>query len=269
MARRKGNMFSGILGPIVLRIVGGEQIASTRVEKGKMKKTSGMIKASETFGLGSKLGGKIRLCFKSYTKQFTDTANASRLSAIMSALLRQARDENDGLFSFDEHSFDSLSDYDFNNQSPLKKWLLVQPEINFDEGRIKISLPRVKLRTALKFPARAAVCNLTMVVTFFRLEDGYRLAAPLTHELTLLKDQLMFEDLDFSFPVPDGCLCILGFFLTYLSSGGPYGVELNNKKFNPAGIVSAILTPGTFVEDESLGWFPMIDLKFPSSETSS
>lgn len=269
MARRKGNLFTGILGPIVLKIVAGEQIATTRVEKGKMKKTPRMRKASDTFGLGSKLGGKIRLCFKSQTKQLMDTANVSRLSAILFELLKQARNEEDPFFSFDEHSFDSLAGYDFNSLSPLRKWLLVQPEIHFAESQIKISWPSLKLRTALKFPAKASLCKLTTAVTFFRLEDGYRLALPLKQELILPRDQLMMEDLECTFPVPDGCLCILGFFLTYLTSAGPYGVELNSKKLNPAGIVWTIITPGTFIDDNNLGWFPMIDFKLPSAESSS
>jgi hypothetical protein len=39
MAKQKGNMLTGVLGPLVYRIVNGKQIVTLRIKKGTMKQT--------------------------------------------------------------------------------------------------------------------------------------------------------------------------------------------------------------------------------------
>lgn len=264
MAQRKGKLFSGILGPVILKVVAGKQIASTKIKKGSMKKTPGMLKASNNFGLASKLGGKIRLNFVKQTKGLMDPGNCGRLASHLVDVLTQVQVRETQLFNFEEQSFDSVVGYSFNSLSPLRKWLLVQPEIKSAEGQMQIVWPKLRLRSAIRFPLRASLCTITMAVTFFRLEEGYRLFGSLSQQLLLATDQQDLEASVFSFAVPDGCLCLLGLFLNYRTVAGPYGQELNNEKFNPAGIAAAIFTPGEFTHNENLNWVSMIDLKFPS-----
>jgi len=48
MATRKGNYLTGVLGPLVLRVVNGKQVVSTRVKKGKIKHTEATKKSNQT-----------------------------------------------------------------------------------------------------------------------------------------------------------------------------------------------------------------------------
>lgn len=255
-------MFSGILGPLILRVIKNQQIAQTRIAKGTMKQTAATIKSSQTFGLASKLGGKIRLSFKNYTMQNLDTDACGRITGQLVGILQQARDEETGRFSFDAQSFDSLSDFTFNTNSPLKKWLLINPKINLADGQLKINWPGAKSRLPVKFPAKAKACKITMAVTFFRLQAGYRLFEPLSQQIIIKADQQPLAAQEFVFTVPAGCLCIVSYFLSYLNSSASYGQVINSKMFNPAGIVTAVITPGTYVENAEFSWVSMNDLQF-------
>jgi hypothetical protein len=265
MARRKGNYFSGILGPVVLRIRNGEQVASTKIKKGSMKKTTGMKKASTNFGLASKLSGKIKLSFGKNTKGLTDSDHFGRLTGNLVAMLKASQDPDTRLFNFEAQSFDTLIGYNFNIHSPLNKWLLAGPQINFAEGQIQVRWPAMKLPAALRFPAEATHCKLTMAFSYFRLLDGYRLYAPLSNELIFTAEQDVFDPGVSSFAVPEGCLCLLGLFLTYFSGTATYQRELNTEKFSPAGIAATMVMPGEFIDNNEFDWVQIIGLEFPSA----
>jgi hypothetical protein len=268
MARRKGKWLSGVLGPLVLKVVDDQQYVSTRVAKGTLKKTEEMIKASATFGMASMLAGKIRRGFQIYIDKLQDRDSSGRLTGNVFQLLKQVRDPETQFYSFTNDTFEDLVNFDFNAHSPQKKWLLAQPEIKFEKSEVQISWPEEKVRSMVKFPAQATVCKISMAMICFRLEDGYRSYMPVSRHLFVNKEQQISQAQDFSIPVPDGCLVLLGIFQYYYTSTGNNGRMLNHKKLSPAAICAATITPGEYLEEDKFRWVLMDKPKFDTGRDS-
>jgi hypothetical protein len=229
MARDKGKFFSGIIGPYVLKVRNNRQYIATRVVKGKLKRTPTMIKIQRTFGMASSLASKIRLGFENYIDKLQDEKSQARLTGDIYRIFIEVRNPETQLYSFHTDTFDRLTGFDFNISSPQKNWLLVNPQLNFQKGALKINWPAGKNRSMVKFPANGKICKISMVVNFFRLEEGFMTYSPIYQHFLVNKDEGVLPAQEFAFTIPDGCFCVVGLFQNYSTNEGSFGQQLNTK----------------------------------------
>ncbi|QNK63637.1 hypothetical protein H7F33_03790 [Pedobacter sp. PAMC26386] len=258
MAILKGKFLSGILGNLIFKPVKGRLIVTSKVASGQMKQTVGTKKASNTFCMSSRFSKNIRSVFEGMIAGREEGTCQSRLTGKLTASLGACRDSETRLFHFERNSFSNLSGFDFNADSPIEKNLSLMPLVRLKNNRIGVSYPKTVNEQKLRFPKHATACKLTATVGLIRLKDGKKVLNPDQQFIYLQKDELLTDQLNFSFKVPSGCLCIVVLFLSFYKKD----VLLNSKIFNPAVICDALISPGVFQEDGQYTWEDMRNLKF-------
>ena len=170
----------------------------------------------------------------------------NRFNTPIKAILRKCYDPATKKFHFEGDSFNRLAGFEFNIRSLLINSLWVSPQMSLNGNTLTISLPEIKIPAQLKFPQSADICEINVILTFTVLDPAMHKNAVLkVTEIDITQETVPAHD--FTFEVPDGCLCIAGLGLQYFSLYQNIKTPLNSKTFHPAGIVGAIITPGTFV----------------------
>jgi hypothetical protein len=262
MAININNFYRGTLGPVAFKEVGGRQMMVSKVAPGVIKQTPGTKKSANTFGMASRLGGNLRHIYQHDLNGYYDGGMVSRLNAEINKSLIECRDPESRLFSFSADSFNPLADFDYNSKSLVKDSLKIKPQISIANGLLKVLFPRSGKLPALKFPAGSSDCELIVSVAFIELKEGRKVQVPDRKSLIINKKKQILSPPEFVFEVPDGCLCVVSMFLLYFNIRNNYRVVINNKKFSPAAICGAVITPGAFNENSKRFWIDMISLKF-------
>ena len=265
MATKKGEFIKGVLGPLTLRELNGEQSLSTRPAKGSVKQTEATKKASDTFGMASALGSHIRHLFSPWIEDLYDPGMVNRLSVDLYQCLLPCRDPDTQSYKFGASSFKYLEGLDFNLVTPLFRYLGFMPVVSYDNGMIHIRNSGTDDLQKVRFPAKTTGCEIIASVAQFRLADGKRVFAPARKSMELTLDDGGADVMEFSFPVLEGCFCIVGIFLQYYSMRGRYLQAYNTKTFSPAGICGALIIPGKYQGQDELSWVKMSELKFKGS----
>lgn len=264
MATRKKNFLKGIMGSLVFRELNGKQSVSTRVAKGTLKQTKGMILAGSTFGLASILGSNIRKLLQPLTGGLVDAGMVNRMNGKLIEALNEALDPETKQYVFEVYSFDHLEGFDLNLHSPLSKSLTDPPLITLDSGTLKVSVATKGVPLKLKFPVGSSSCDIILSMATLRLKDGLRIYAPSNQVKTIKKDEALVDGLDFKFEIPDGCLSVFSIFLKYYTKNFSRDVITNTRKFSPGKICVALISPGTYEEKDRAHWIRMGKLKFES-----
>jgi len=262
MARVTGKHVTGVLGPVTLRRYRKKQTMSIRSGE-KIKQTVATKKCSSTFGKANMLVQSVRSRFAPYTRDFCDGTMYNRMNSVMSMIFYESIDTETMEFSFTKKSFDKLSGFDFNIKSPLIHSLRVKPEVSLDEHDIVIKMDELKIPVQLKFPAKSQFCKITFSIVLYRLKEALMIGIPEEQSLVISKNQKVFEAQEFRFRVPAGCLCLLGCFLDFYCNSGEFQLLQNNEVFNPAAILSALISPGEYQKIDNRRWrkMPGLDWK--------
>lgn len=262
MARVYGDFLKGIVGPVSLKVLNGIQVVSQRMWPGTMNQTVNTKKTANTFGVASSLACNVREVFQNQINGFADSGMVNRLNSRMTGILNICRDPESRLYNFEEDSFNQLTGFDFNMNSPLFKALRIVPDINFNEGILSITAPPAKVPAKLKFIARSTNCEVIASVGWFRLEEGEKTYSTIDQSIVVKRELPNLDQLSFKFDIPNGCLCIVSIFLKYYLRVGKREVILNSKKYSPAGICAALLIPGKYEERDKQIWVGMNKLEF-------
>ncbi|WEK20599.1 MAG: hypothetical protein P0Y49_05535 [Candidatus Pedobacter colombiensis] len=266
MAKFDGKHLTGMIGKLVTRKVKNKQIVQRAPVS--VKQTKATKKAASIFGQGSILAGTIRRNFEAFINSNYHGDMVNRLNTPIRAVIRQCYNPETDKFNFAEDSFSRLAGFEFNIKSLLSNNLWVTPEMSLNGNILKISIPEAKIPKQLKFPSRANLCELTVVVTLISLQQA-KFKHPLFQSIEISKTQDTLAAQEFTFEVPDGCLCVAGLNLGYFSLHNSIKTILNNKDFNPAGLLGAIIVPGEFVlpapiitpnSVSTIPWFDIYDL---------
>jgi len=252
MAKFDGKNLRGAVGAVVFRVVNGVQIISAKPTE--VRQTEETKRAASTFGEGSSLSCQIRDDFRDGIIKLFDPNIHDRLLSILNMIFNRSRDRETLKYFFDENSFSSLLNFDFNINSPLKKQLPSETKTVVENQRLTIAFPNGEKVAKLKFIKDSWKCEIKVHVRFYRLKEGLKTMKNMEQTLEIMK----YEDNDlrakeFVFPVPAGCLCVVSMFLHYHGYPG----IINTKKMNPGAICYAGETPGIFEENESFLWSPM------------
>lgn len=258
MATHDGKFLRGVLGELVFKEVNGKQVVTKRIPPGTMKKTAGMKRSTNTFGMAASLAAAIRNTFSVQINHFQDGMANPRLTGEMCKILGNARDPGSLLYSFHRNSFKGLIGFEFNQLSKVKNLMAGLPKVDLTDGILKVEIYEMLIPRELKFPAGSFQCKLSVCVSLFRLKDGLATELPevKTVEIAMNKDRLPWQE--FQFEVPAGCLCITSIFLEYATAGKNGWEVLNNYRLNPGSICGAIITPGAYQNKGKRTWVDMV-----------
>lgn len=258
MATHDGKFLRGVLGELIFKKVNGKQVVTKRIAPGTMKKTAGMKRSANTFGMASSLAAAIRSTFSVQINHFEDGTANSRLTGEICKILNNARDPGSLLYSFDRNSFKGLIGFEFNQLSKVKNLMTALPEVHLKDGILKVEIYEMLIPRELKFPAKSFQCKLSVCVSLFRLKDGLvtKLPEVKTAEIAMNKDRLPWQE--FQFEVPAGCLCLTSIFLEYAAVGKNGWEVLNNYRLNPGCICDAVITPGNYQNQGKRTWVDMV-----------
>ncbi|HWW40046.1 MAG TPA: hypothetical protein VNZ46_12075, partial [Pedobacter sp.] len=244
MGKFDGKQIRGLVGNIVIRK--GKKAPIVQSAPRKYKQTKATKQESSLFGKGSILASALRHELNLIISSNQDGEMVNRFNTPIKAVLRQCYDPETQKFNFSEDSFSRLAGFEFNIKSPLINSLWVSPEMQLNGNILTISLPEIEIPALLKFPLAANICTLMVIASFTSLEQCLR--KPSTFQtLEISQNETTIPARQFDFEVPQGCLCIAGIGLKYFSVHNSIRTTFNSKAFNPAGIIGAVISPGTFV----------------------
>ena len=262
MAIWNGKMLNGVLGLYVFREMNGKQVVSRRLAKGEMKQTEETKRVAAVFGMAGKLGNQLRGTVKNSIDKLYDPAMSRRLTMTLKEILIRCCDPKSEQYSFEEQSFSRLNGFDYNLTSPLNKNLIKDLAPTMANGILSIVLSASKPMDLLIFPEGSSACELTIGISLFRLKDGMKKFNAEIQVLTIRKYGADIDRQNFEFAVPDGCLCVVSVFLKYYTVLRDLATIINSKTFSPAGICTALITPGLYKNTDKRAWVRMPNLEF-------
>ncbi|KIO75556.1 hypothetical protein TH53_19960 [Pedobacter lusitanus] len=254
MAIRKGDFLIGKLKDLVYRKVKNTQVAQSAPGKGRVRQTTGTKKLAYLFGRASMLGKIIRYQSADQIFGFHDGPMVNRLTKKLQEILLHYYPVDKETHPFNEESFIQLKGFDFNLNSPLHKSLWAEPLITLKGHELQFILPEIKIPEELKFPGNCDSCVITISTNYFDLEKGYLNIWPDVKKIEIKKNSPLLEKQEFSFQLPEGCLCLTTMAIQYFTKKHQLTVLYNHKDFNPAQICSAVVTEGTFVFQKDFPW---------------
>ena len=173
--------------------------------------------------------------------------------------LRSALDETKTGFNLKQNTFSRLQGLDFNIKSSFKNYFFAHPLVDYAENNlVHIYIPEMNLQTEVVFPQDSRKCKILITCSQFDLEYGHHndtdfreFMIEKTHQNTLSEPKFA------TFKTEPGCLCIIGISLQYYQKGYLLETVMNNKKFNPATILSAYITNGIVNKFAMKKWYKM------------
>lgn len=264
MATVHGNFLKGVVGNLSFRVVNGKQVISRRRVPGMTAQSLPSKQAQRTFGQSSSLALRIRMFYKSLIDGSADSLMVSRLSSRLVKILHSCCDPETRLYTFGEETFAPLTGLDFNSASPLFSNLKVSPVSDLQEGMLTLSIPSAGTAAHLRFPSGAAGCRMIASLALIRLSNGSCAYSSTSQEIEVDRKFPDVGGTTFAFQVPNDCLCIVVLALKYTSWKSGKESVINNKSFNPMGIVAARLTAGTYTGGDYRSWLNVPNLKFDS-----
>jgi len=267
MATRKGKFLTGILGPVMLRRLNGQQIVSARPDRSRVKKTERSKIANNTFGSASKLSKQLRMMFAPWIEGLYDCDMVNRLHSALMKCLIPSRDLDSGSYNFDEESFNHLDGLEFNKWSPGTISLYGATAATFKDGIINVRVPGTSAGAPIKYPRGTTHCEVTIAVAHLNISDGLRVFTPYreTWEVKkpeMTKGSIEQEDIMFTMPALKGCLCVVSMFLKFYALDRTFKHVYNHKRFSPGFICAAKNIPGEYKPTDDFFWVEMGGLRF-------
>jgi len=256
MARRIGDFLVGVVGPISLRVNNGKQVVSSRVAPGTMKQTEATKRSAGSFGSASTFASCMYRKHKIPLADMGDRSTFNRLNKKSVEIWNNSRNAETDKYRFSTESFSSLSGFDYNIESPLMKRVAALPVISYEAGLLTVAYTKVFQEIKLKFPPKSHQCVIIATVAIFDLEKQKTTNVLLAENCIINSNKPGLNAIEFKFEVPGGCLCVVSMFLKYYTV--VHGrTLLNTKKFSPAAICGAIITPGRYQDDDGRIWRPI------------
>lgn len=246
MAKFDGKQIIGVVGNLVFKKGRKGKTTIVQTKPQHVKQTANTKVTANLFGKGSTLGKAIRYDLYELTGDFYDGGAINRMNKLNREILEQCYNKDTKEFTFNQNSFSRLAGFEFNEESPLSKSLWADPQVDLNGNQFTLSLPTFEIPEQLKFPAGSNTCEITVAIAFYNLEQGLRKPAK-QQILEVSTKEPHVPAHNFTFEVPDGCLCIIGIRLNYYSLYNNIKTVKNNQKFNPAALCGAVITPGVFV----------------------
>ena len=242
----------GVLGDSVLKTYGNMQIVQARPVKGNNKRTEGMVKSSSVFGVASNIACEFRTGVSKLVTQFYDGTMIFRLNTEVAHSLRYANNPETGSFNLVADSFSRLEGFDFNAKSPLVNTLVSLPQVEIGEHSLTVSLPALEIPKNLKFPKDTKFCRVLIGRTLTDLTNKKRKIDFVSFEILNKKGITVPQSWEFE--TEPGCVCIVVISLQFIQSSLAGETVVNNKTFNPAAILKAVVLNGQVDKTQTKSW---------------
>jgi len=239
-----GKAWKGPIGPLSLRSYRGLQLGQSK--PAKVAHHENTKNCSATFGKSGQFASSIKMKFSYLMKGCQHGEFYNRLNSRLALILDSTRSRKNGEYDFTKDSFELLLGFDLNSESPVTNTLRVIPKWFYENNELKITLPRFKIPEQLKFPKGVPNCQITFYTLLYNLEDATAVKTPEEHNVQLHTDDLVSEEKEFIFNVPDGTLAITGMFLEFYNFSRGFKYMFNTKAWYPASICATVLAPGDF-----------------------
>lgn len=269
MATKKGKFIAGSMGNVVYKEINGVQVMQSKPGKGGVRQTPATKESAGLFGKSSTLASYFRGRMHPVINENADGLVAGRFTSAVNSVIRHCYSFKTKTFHFEKDSFESLVGFDFNIKSPVQKSMWLMPESKLAENILTITLPELRTHEELKFPKGTNLCEISICVLRYKLEEGleYKKLEVKTVEIT--SDLAMLEEQDLEFNIPEGSFCIAAIGLHYYEVIKNKAVDRNSKTFNPAAICAAYLNEGTFKPEEPQLWQYRHKLVFKAASDTS
>nr|WP_068886941.1 hypothetical protein [Pedobacter panaciterrae] len=256
MGKLDGKYIRGLVGDTVFKKVGKKQVVQGKSKK-KIKQTVATKKAAGVFGKASNMASDIRVALAQTIGEHDGMA-ISRFTGENALVLNSALIRETQTFDFSNAAFDKLNGFEFNIDSPVRKFLFAQPAVTTTEEAINVTLPEMHIPRDLKFPTEGKNCILAFQAALFDLENYRRLKQDAQSvEIKYEYKPLTIPTTEFNFTSEPGCLCVITVTLRYFVKTFAGNLGINSKSFNPAAILKAFMIPGTVNPDATKSWREM------------
>lgn len=237
----------GAVGPSVFRHSRGKNIIQAKPRK--YKQTAASIASSAEFGLISSSAAIIRHAFKPAYRYYDGHA-VGRMSSAVGRSVRGGADTIRGERDLHDGDLSCLLGTEFNQHSPLKDVLLVQPKISRDDsGAVVVQMPALNMKTDLKLPRELMhkdKLKIRFLLLAFNFRESYYEYVDNQELEYLLHRNAGAQELSLSGDIPQGCMLLLSMSVSLYGFQGldEEWVLLNSKAFSPAALVGAWQEPG-------------------------
>lgn len=269
MATKKGKFIIGSMGDVVYKEINGVQVMQSKPGKGGVRQTPATKESAGLFGKSSTLASNFRGRMHSVINENADGRAVGRLTAAVNSVIRHCYSSKTKTFRFEKDSFESLAGFDFNIKSPLQKSMWLMPESKLAENILTITLPELRTHEELKFPKGTNLCEISICVLRYRLEEGLEYKKPEVKTVEITSDLASLEEQDLEFNIPEGSFCIAAIGLHYYEVIKNKATDRNSKAFNPAAICAAYMNEGTFKPEEPQLWQYRNKLEFKAASDMS
>ncbi len=252
MARIIGKFIKGVLGDAILKTYGNMQILQARPVKGNSRRTEGMDKSSSLFGVASNIACEFRTGVSKLVTQFYDGTMIFRLNTEVAHSLRYTNNPETGSFNLVADSFSRLEGFDFNAKSPLVNTLVSLPQVEIGEHSLTVSLPALEIPKNLKFPKDTKSCRMLIGRSLTDLTNKKRKIDFVTFDVLNKKGITVPQSWEFE--TEPGCVCIVVISLQFIQSSLAGETVINNKTFNPATILKAVVLEGQVNKANTKTW---------------
>jgi len=258
MARIIGKIIRGTVGPVVHKGYRGIQVMAALPKFTPSSQTKETKKAAAIFGRASKLAMEIRDNLDVLIQDMYDGPMIARFNTVVLHALRRSLNVATNTFHFDSDSFERLNGFEFNEVSPVRNQLFVQPTQTIQDQILTVSFPEIRADKDLKFPETGSICLLNVAVVMYDLTHGRQLDLPI-QSTEILSSGGVNAPLQLEFEIAPGCLCITAFSLLYVKKTFAGTMIMNSKAFNPVAIFRAVMTEGETNPADTKKW---LDLAF-------
>lgn len=251
MGKFDGKQITGMVGNLVFKRGRDKKDTIIQIKPTRVKQTKASKVTAGIFAKASSLAKLLRQDFNPIMSGFYDGGMINRFTTVNRAILDYCYDKATKTYVFEENSFDRLEGFEFDNKSLLANYFRVDPEVNVDGTQLTIKIPAFETGKQLKFPGDANTCKIKLTVGLYNFDQRLK-RDEYYEEVNIDEAQGMVPEQVFTFEIAEGCFCVTGMGLEYFYQYNDVKNSLNSKEMSPARLLSAIITPGTFVLPPSL-----------------
>lgn len=245
MAKLDGDFLRGMIGPVVNKKYRNKQVITQSPKYNPNKRTEPSKKAAVQFGVSSNLACSLRDNFEHVIVGLYDGPMINRLLKEVRIVLEQSMDQQNEIFHFDSESFSRLNGFEFNEDSPVRDNLFIQPVTTLTGQNLQVSFPEMHIPRDLKFPKTSGLCMLGVALGMYDLSNGRSTMSPVQSvEIKYNPVGAVLPARTFDFEIESGCLCIVVISMQYLKTTFAGNMLINNKQFSPCGILKARIADG-------------------------
>jgi hypothetical protein len=250
MGRIVGKFVSGIVGPVIFKKVGNRQLVVAKSKKPQIAMTEATYRASYIFGRASTLGRYIR-SGAYHILRFYDSGMISRLTGECNRIVQKITPNEEDELTLNHDYFSRLNGFEFNEASPVKRYLFAQPQATFSEESVVVNFPEMIISRDLAFAPHATYCTVALRVSLFDLKSNQYLNQEIqAFDVELNRDVTSFPSQELTFEGAPGALCIIYLSLMYAEKTFAGKAVLNSQEISPAAIFRAEFCPGESTERE-------------------